>query len=238
MHAHSLADVWHQVGAAQAAPGNLVVWGTAVAALVAVGPRPLWHRTRNVVTIAHEGGHALMSVLMRRRLHSIRLHSDTSGLTVSSGKPHGPGMVLTGAAGYTAPSLLGLLGAGVITTGHVAALLWGVVALLLAVLVMVRNAFGVLTVLLTGALCFAVTWYGSDRLQGVFGYLAVWFLLLGGVRPVLELHAKRRRRERDRNSDADLLGRLTHTPAGLWLLLFLLVSLGALALGARWLLTA
>ena len=39
-----------------------------------------------------------------RRLDGIRLHSDTSGLTVSRGKPTGIGMVLTAAAGYTAPS--------------------------------------------------------------------------------------------------------------------------------------
>ena len=233
---HSISAVWSQVTGVQAAPGHTVVWATAAVALLAVGPAALWHYTRNVVTIAHEGGHGLAAVLTRRRLHGIRLHSDTSGLTVSSGKPHGPGMVLTAAAGYTAPPLLGLGGAWLLSAGHITALLWVVVALLLGVLVMIRNAYGALTVVLTGALCFAVSWFGSSQVQGAFAYLSVWFLLLAGVRPVLELQQKRRRGGAP-GSDADQLGRLTRTPALLWVALFLVIALGAVATGGRWLLT-
>jgi Peptidase M50B-like len=54
-----------------------------------------WQLARNAITIAHEGGHALVSVLTGRRLEGIRLHSDTSGETVSRGRGSGPGMVLT-----------------------------------------------------------------------------------------------------------------------------------------------
>ncbi|MFC5908279.1 M50 family metallopeptidase [Streptacidiphilus monticola] len=235
MHPHSVSDVWNLVTGVQPAPATTVVWGTAAVALVVVVVRGLWHWTRNIVTIAHEGGHALLAVLTRRRLHGIRLHSDTSGLTVSSGKPHGPGMVLTAAAGYVAPSLLGLGGAWLIAAGHVAGLLWSVVALLVAVLVMVRNAYGLLSVLVTGAVCFAVTWYGSVDVQSAFAYLAVWFLLVAGVRPVLELQSKRANGGA-RDSDADQLGRLTRTPGFLWVLFFMVVALGSLAVGARLLL--
>jgi hypothetical protein len=236
MQSHSVSAVWSQVAGVQPAPGQTIVWATAAIALLAVGPAGLWHYTRNVVTIAHEGGHGLVAVLTRRRLHGIRLHSDTSGLTVSSGKPHGPGMVLTAAAGYTAPPLLGLGGAWLLSAGHVTALLWAVVALLVAVLVMIRNAYGALTVAVTGGLCFAVSWFGSAALQGAFAYLSVWFLLLAGVRPVVELQSKRRR-GRARDSDADQLGRLTRTPPLLWVALFLVIALAALATGGRWLVT-
>jgi hypothetical protein len=68
--------------------------------------------------------------------------------------------------------------------------------------------------------------------QAGFAYLAAWFLLFGGVRPVLEL-ARGRRRRWTRGSDADQLARLTGAPAGLWVTLFLLVAFVALALGAR-----
>jgi hypothetical protein len=235
MQAHSISQVWDQVTGSQAAPSSAVVWAMAAVALLAVGWRTVWQLTRNVVTIAHEGGHALVALLMRRRLHGIRLHSDTSGLTVSSGKPYGPGMVFTAAAGYTAPSLLGLGGAWLLSAGHTTALLWAVVALLLGVLIEVRNAFGVLTVLTTGALCFAVSWFGGAELQGAFAYLSVFFLLLGGVRPVAELQTKRARGQA-RDSDADQLARLTRVPGILWIGLFLAVSIGSLALGVRWLL--
>ncbi|WP_042365116.1 M50 family metallopeptidase [Streptacidiphilus neutrinimicus] len=235
MEAHSISQVWEQVTGTQAEPSPAVVWAMAAVALLAVGWRIVWQFTRNVVTIAHEGGHALIALLMRRRLHGIRLHSDTSGLTVSSGKPYGPGMVFTAAAGYIAPSLLGLGGAWLLSAGHTTALLWAVVALLLGVLIEVRNAFGVLTVLTTGALCFSVSWFGGAELQGAFAYLSVFFLLLGGVRPVIELQSKRARRQA-RDSDADQLARLTRLPGILWVGFFLVVSLGSLALGARWLL--
>jgi hypothetical protein len=235
MQPHSVSQVWEQVTGTQTAPSAAVVWAMAAAALLAVGWRALWQLTRNVVTIAHEGGHALVAVLMRRRLHGIRLHSDTSGLTVSSGKPYGPGMVFTAAAGYLAPSALGLGGAWLLSAGHTTALLWAVVALLLGVLIEVRNAFGVLTVLMTGGLCFAVSWFGGAELQGAFAYLSVFFLLLGGVRPVVELQTKRARGQA-RDSDADQLARLTGLPGLLWVVLFLAVSLGSLGLGVRWLL--
>jgi len=233
--AEGIGQVWDRVTGVQAAPPLWLVGAMAAVALVLVLPGPLWRYTRNAVTIAHEGGHALVAVLMRRRLHGIRLHSDTSGLTVSSGKPHGPGMVLTAAAGYTAPSLLGLGGAWLLVAGHVTALLWAVIVLLLCVLLEVRNAYGVLTVLLTGALCLAVSWLASAKVQSGFGYLAVWFLLLGGVRPVVELQTLRRR-GRAPASDADQLGRLTRTPAILWVVLFFVVAVICLATGARWLL--
>jgi hypothetical protein len=235
MQAHSISQVLDQVTGTQAAPSSAIVWAMAVVALLAVGWRVVWQLSRNVVTIAHEGGHALVALVMRRRLHGIRLHSDTSGLTVSSGKPYGPGMVFTAAAGYIAPSLLGLGGAWLLSSGHTTALLWAVVALLLGVLIEVRNAFGVLTVLTTGGLCFAVSWFGGAELQGAFAYLSVFFLLLGGVRPVVELQTKRARGQA-RDSDADQLARLTRLPGILWIGLFLVVSIGSLALGARWLL--
>ncbi len=78
-----------------------------------------WHLSRGLITIAHEGGHALVAVLTRRKLRGIRLHSDTSGVTLTRGRPTGPGMVLTAAAGYIAPSLVGLGAAWLTDAGHV-----------------------------------------------------------------------------------------------------------------------
>jgi len=52
---------------------------------------------------------------------------------------------------------------------------------------------------------------------------------------VLELQ-RERWRGRARNSDADVLARLTRVPGVAWVLVFLGVTGGALALGASWLL--
>ena len=67
----------------------------------------------------------------------------------------------------------------------------------------------------------------------------VWFLLVGGVRPVFEL---RRQRSRGRMpySDADQIGRMTRVHPLAWVGVFLAVTVLALVTGgwllARWLL--
>ncbi|MER7984436.1 M50 family metallopeptidase [Streptomyces noursei] len=235
MDTHHITDVWERVFAAQPGPSLWLVIVTGVLALGAVVPRTAWRLARNAVTIAHEGGHGLIALLTGRRLDGIRLHSDTSGLTVSRGKPHGLGMVLTAAAGYLAPSLLGLAGAALLAAGHTTALLWGATALLLAMLVMIRNAYGVLTVVLAGGTFLLVSWLTTPEVQAGFAYAVVWFLLLGGVRPPFELQGKRRRGGAV-DSDPDQLARLTHVPAAVWLGFFHVVTVCSLLGGGRWLL--
>src|SRR5437660_12258053 len=108
MDLSTLGDVWHDVVGTQPHPPWWLVTVTGVAALAAVLVRSVWHVLRNIVTIAHEGGHAFAALVTGRKLQGIRLHSDTSGVTVSRGKPHGPGMIITACAGYVTPPLLGL----------------------------------------------------------------------------------------------------------------------------------
>mgnify|MGYP001247024871 CR=1 FL=1 len=232
----SLTELWDRVTGTQPDPERWLIIAAGLVALAAVTPWSVWRWSRTAITIAHEGGHALVALLSGRTLTGIRLHSDTSGLTVSRGKPTGFGMVLTTAAGYTAPSLLGLGGAALLSAGRITALLWGAIALLGGLLVMVRNAYGVLAVLVTGAAFFLVSWLTSPDVQAAFAYLVVWFLLLGGVRPVFELQRKRRRGAAPQ-SDADQLARLTHVPGAVWVLFFAAVSLVCLTGGGHWLLT-
>ncbi|MBJ7904333.1 M50 family metallopeptidase [Streptomyces sp. DSM 110735] len=235
MDSSTAAGLWDRLIGTQPGPNLWVVVATLAAALVAVVPHRLWRLSRNAITIAHEGGHGLLALVTGRQLTGIRLHSDTSGLTLSRGKPHGIGMILTAAAGYTAPSLLGLGGAALLADGRITLLLWVATALLLAMLVMIRNAYGVLTVVLTGGTFLLISWLADSQVQAAFAYAVVWFLLLGGVRPPFELQAKRRHGEAG-DSDADQLSRLTHVPAGLWLFLFHAVSLCSLIGGGGWLL--
>ncbi|GGY89456.1 M50 family metallopeptidase [Streptomyces poonensis] len=233
--AASLAGLWDEVFGTQPDPDTWVVLATVAAALAVVVPAGLWRLSRNAITIAHEGGHGLVALLTGRTLTGIRLHSDTSGLTVSRGRPTGLGMILTAAAGYTAPPLLGLGGAALLGAGRITLLLWLATALLVAMLVMIRNAYGALTVVLTGGTFLLVSWLAGPQVQAAFAYAVVWFLLLGGVRPAFELQAKRRRGGAG-DSDADQLARLTQVPPALWLFLFHAVSLCSLMGGGRWLL--
>lgn len=235
MDSTDLGNLWDRVFGTQPAPEQWLVVVTGTLALISVVPNPLWRLSRNAITIAHEGGHGLVALLTGRQLTGIRLHSDTSGLTVSRGKPTGMGMILTAAAGYTAAPLLGLGGAALLVDGRITLLLWVATALLAVMLVMIRNVYGALAVVLTGSAFLLVSWLASAAVQSLFAYTAVWFLLLGGVRPAFELQSKRRYGGAP-DSDADQLSRLTDVPAALWLFLFHAVSLCSLIGGGRWLL--
>ena len=234
MHPISPGQLWHEAVSAQPMPSRWVIVACCLAALVLAGSRRLWPVTRTVITIAHEGGHALVALAVGRRLEGVRVHRSTAGLTVSAGSATGPGIVVTAAAGYLAPPLLGLGAAALLATGHLVATLLLTLALLACLLLLVRNAYGLLAVLLVAAAVAVVVWRGVPLAQDVFGYSMTWFLLLGGVRPVLELQ-RSRRRGRAARSDADQLARLTGLPAGAWVGLFALVAVGALAASAWWL---
>ncbi|WP_221467192.1 M50 family metallopeptidase [Saccharopolyspora phatthalungensis] len=215
--------------------GNIAALIAGLVALFLVLSRNTWPLLRNVVTIAHEGGHAVIALLSGRKLNGIRLHSDTSGLTLSTGKPTGPGMVFTLLAGYPAVSLLGLGGAWLVTADLARMMLWACIALLVAMLLAIRNAYGVLSIVVTGGVIFAVSWFATPAWQALCCALFSWFLLFGGLRPIAELRRKRSA-GRASQSDADQLARLTGLPAGAWLAIWFLVGLATLAVGARWLL--
>jgi hypothetical protein len=203
-------------------------------ALAAVGWTTSWRLVRGVVTIAHEGGHALVAVLTGRGLGGIRLHADSSGATTSIGRDGGFGLVLTFLGGYPAPAVLGLVAALLVATGRAALSLWLLVALLVVTLTQIRNAFGVVSVLGTGAVVGAVAWWGAPALQAGFAAALAWFLLLGGLRSVRELQRGRRRGFASRfggESDADALARLTGVPGGMWAGLFWLNGLMAVVIG-------
>ena len=224
-----VAEVWDRVTSRQPVPDASLVLAAGAVALALVLLPTTWPKVRLGITVVHEAGHALVAVLVGRRLNSIRLHSDTSGLTVSRGKPRGPGMVAMLAAGYLAPALLGLLAAFLLAAGRGVALLWVLVLLLAGLLVWVRNGYGVLVVLLGGAALFALTWWGSAQVQAVTAYLVAWLLLLAAPRPLVELLTGGRGGRR--TSDPDQLAGLTHVPAVLWTLLLLAANCAGLVAG-------
>lgn len=223
--------LWDQLIEVQSAPDPWVVGGSALAAFAIVTFTMSWQLTRGLITIAHEGGHAVMALLTRRKLEGIRLHSDTSGVTLTRGRPNGLGMVLTALAGYLAPSLLGLAAAWLTDQGRITLLIWSMLLFLVCMLLLIRNLYGALILLVTGGAVFAVSMYAPAEVQQVVALVVVWFLLFGGIRPIFELQRKRRRRQA-RDSDADQLARLTFLPGGFYVFFFLLVGVGSVVASA------
>jgi Peptidase M50B-like len=241
-----VAVFWDRVIEAQSAPPGWAVAASAVVALLIVASPQFWRLTRIAITIAHESGHAAASLLSGRKLEGIRLHADTSGETISRGRRNGPGIIVTALAGYVTPPLLGVGAAGLLAAHRVNLLLSLLLVLLAVTLLLMRNWYGVLAVLITGGALFAVIWLASPAVRAVSAYAVAWFLLFGGVRPVAELARTRtkavrlppgRRLAAGRSgpgmSDADQLAWLTRIPAGVWVALFALVAIAAVILGAR-----
>lgn len=218
-----VAGFFEQLSSVQPVPDGGLLGLTLLAAFALTAP-PAWHWTRNFITVAHEGGHALVGVLMGRRLSGIKLHSDTSGVTVSRGKPHGLGMILTVLAGYTAPGLMGLGLGYLLAQGRISAALLLVTILLALMFLMLRNFWGILVV---GPTVFALHWISTHlapELQGLVLALMVWFLVVGSFRPIWELQMHRARGEAP-DSDADQLQRLTLVVPGIvWVGVFGLIA--------------
>lgn len=236
-----LADLWARATAAHAPLDWPIALAMAGVALVLAWTPPGYRVVRHVVTLVHEAGHALVAVLAGRRLSGIRLHSDTSGVTLSRGRPRGPGMVLTLAAGYPAPALVGLAGAWLVGIGYAAGWLWLLVLTCALMLLMIRNLYGLWVVLATGVAVGVLSWLASTVVLVATAHLVVFSLLLAAPRSVVELQRQRRRMRRAAGgrggsaaglaSDVDQLARLTHVPAAVWTGVFWLVCAGCLVAG-------
>jgi hypothetical protein len=233
----TLEEIWTRATTTQPVPGLAVVLVLGVVALLVVGSPVGYRLVRHLVTVVHEAAHAVVAVLSGRRLTGIRLHADTSGLTLSRGRPRGPGMVATLVAGYPAPAVFALASAWLLTTGYAVGLLWLVAAACALMLLMVRNLYGLWVVLVLGGGVAAASWLLPAQLLAWLAYLLVWGLLLAAPRSVVEL-ARQRRAGRARASDADQLARLTGLPGLVWVGFFAVVTTAAALLGAWLLLSA
>jgi hypothetical protein len=195
-----------------------------IAAAIALSiPAVTWKYFGLVSTVVHELGHAFAALTSGQRLGGIRLKLDHSGTTTSFSRGRFPA-IWSGFWGYPVPALVGaaLVWAGFNGWGP-ASMSLGVV-ILVASLLFIRNAMGLLimavAVLLTCALILYVPAEFNSHLVIVVGLA----LLVASVRDLGKLcHVHLKRRERLGSSDAYLLYRATAVPSAVWITLFAVV---------------
>jgi hypothetical protein len=198
----------------------VLVGVAALGAATLPGISPL---TQHVNTMAHEGAHAAMGSVMGRRVTAVTMRGNGEGRTTLA-PSRGAGFIAAGIAGYLGPSLFGLGAAKVIQVGHSVAVLWLALLALACLAVMVRrNGFGLAAVVMTGVAIYLVARYAPVGAQIAVAYGIAWFLLVSGVRVVLQ-HG------RDAG-DAIALRELTRLPRGLWAGLWLAGTAAALIAG-------
>lgn len=206
-----------------------------LAALLAVSVclLPLsWRVVRQAATIVHEMGHVLGAWATGRRVVGIKLHSDTSGVTISSGKPRGLGILITTLLGYPAPSLFAVALAVLAGSGYsgAALTLYQLVILVCAFLAM--NVFGLFSALTSLGVTGLIWWYGEpDMIAFTVVALAV-FYAVAGLRCTFDVISAHRNAASGQvlSTDAAQASRATilPLPSSFWLFFFVLV--GALSL--------
>ena len=223
MPVRPLQDMMSRIGERQPALSAGTSLGIGLAALVVVSFPVTWTFIRYFTTMAHEGSHAIMGSLTGFKITGVRLNmKDATGATEVLGSGRGiPSLLI----GYFGPSLFGLAAAKLISAGHIVAVLWLAMVLLVLLLGNVQNVFGILTIVVAGYVIYVFARYGTVRNEVLAAYGIAWLLLLSGVRVVL-MHW-------DKASDGLKLSKLTQIMPVVFARIWLLGALYAVFLGAR-----
>jgi hypothetical protein len=208
------------------------IWGGAIIGLVAAVP--LWKITKHVITVAHEGGHAIFASLLGGGVEKV-----TMGLGGGSTYTKGGGWFTTifvGLFGYLGPSLWGLIGGWMLVHGVAPKSVLVTSLVMLGVLLLsIRNLFGFLLVPAIGYGVWATVAHGSADVQKTVAYALMWFMLIGGVRSIPGLF-RVVRAVGMKEPDTANLKRATWLPQLFFVALFLVGTVVALVYGGKMLL--
>jgi len=219
---------------------STLVLGTLGFAVLAVSFTPLWTLTRMLVHLVQETGYLIARLLTGTRFETwffvVPLRRVDLFVLLPMMRGWWPSRVATALSGLPAPSLAGLLLARGVDVGWDPSTMLVGVLVLMGGLVFFHGDWRTLAIILSVAGIAAVFVYvaGPQAQLGAVVALA-WLLLLGGLRWNFEMSGHRHSGE---STGPGVLQQLTEVPAVFWVLGFLLVTVGALLAGSRWLLQA
>ncbi len=144
-----------------------------------------WHPARNVITWVHELGHAAASLLTGGNIRGIKMHRDTSGETIYSGRP-GLRAALVAFAGHPAPAILSLTLSLAARAGFSEGAVAGVGLLALLTLPLARTFWAVLVVFLVIAAVLTSMMVLHPVAAAWMATLLACFLLAGSLKGIIE----------------------------------------------------
>lgn len=187
-----------------------------VAAAVIVAVPVLWVQLRQVVTVVHELGHAVVGVACGRQFTGFVVNRDMSGHTLTRGKPTGIGVVLTLFAGYPMPAVIGALVLHGALSGRAGLVFLVAFVLMLVALVRSRSGYTVLVLIVLLAATAAAWWANDPELSATIVSAVGVVLLVGGWRQFGAVIAAG-----GPESDPGQLARVTRLPIFIWNLLMM-----------------
>jgi len=217
-----------------------------------------WHSLpvypfRLLVTLMHETGHALTAKLVGGEVVSLTISPSEGGLTQSRFEPSLLHRMMVSSAGYVGSSLSGallLVLAGRMRSGRL--VLWGLVAWMVAVAlawvpfvpptsgdasIEAHSGFartdGLFTWGFIGLVAVALGLLASRGPVWLRRAAIVWIAALSCLASLDDFRALLGYGLSGSASDADAMQQVTHVPAALWALLWAVMSLAAMALGLR-----
>jgi Peptidase M50B-like len=220
----SLELVQHRPGTGPVPLPHLVAEPTGLLVLIAFLIEGVWRVARHIGVIAHEGAHVVAGRSMGHRVTGVKLYRNATGVTTTRG-PDRLRPVIILFAGYLGPSLFGLVAACLIALDQITIALVLALICLAIMLILIRNFFGVISVVLNGAVVFLVLRYGTPTAHTVAACILSWFLLFSGIRWVL-MHGTGAQ-------DAITLTQVTRIPKFVWVIFWLAITVAALWVGAH-----
>lgn len=186
----------------------------------------------SLVTVAHEGGHAVVGVLTFRGLKGFNLYEDGGGDTDFDRLYWSVSDLFMRFAGYPMPSLLGWGGADLTRRGHLETVLWLGLLLLLASFFIAANQLAIAITLIATLLVGWIALAGSPVVQAATAVTLVWWMLIGGAIDATVWLS------RADGSDAAMLARRTWVPRIVWHGLWAAIAIVSLWKGGKALLAA
>ncbi|EOD62548.1 M50 family metallopeptidase [Amycolatopsis vancoresmycina] len=181
------------------------------------GRRSLLRNANVLGTLFHEGGHALVAMLVGGDVRRVEIDSAEGGATLSHGHA-GLGTVLVSAAGYAMPPLAGLGAAALLHRGHVSAVLVLTLVAMVFLLLLARDPRTFVLIIVVGAVVYSALRYAPAWLRTAVAYTEAWLLLTSELSGVQVLVSNRRSKGfRGHTDDAALLAKQTKMPSPLWI---------------------
>ncbi|MET4059639.1 hypothetical protein ABIB35_001171 [Arthrobacter sp. UYP6] len=206
---------------------------TAAAALLTV-PRPIWRWFGLFVTFVHELGHAFAALMTGQVVKGIELRFDHSGQMRSMGRSRFAA-AWTGFWGYPVPAVVGAFLIWAAFNGWAGFALSSGALILLAALLFIRNAQGLVIALGCAGVSVLLVWFASPFAVSCITLGVGIALLAGAVRDwlnVLSVHTRRRRSLQ--SSDAFILYQRTGLPSAIWLTGFAAVIAASFTAALWW----